>query len=82
MNSGMLVWMMPIKLPGIRHSATVSSGKLRSDVVVTKIEKCLGRFNVFDFGEESTTSLPLFLSYECFNSGTKNLLRAKIVLVD
>lgn len=73
---------MPIKLPGIRHSATVSSGKLRSDVVVTKIEKCLGRFNVFDFGEESTTSLPLFLSYECFNSGIKNLLGAKIVLVD
>lgn len=49
---------------------------------MTKIEKCLGRFNVLDFGAESTTSLPLFLSYECFNSGTKNLLGAKVVLVD
>lgn len=32
--------------------------------------------------EESTTSLPLFLSYECFNPGIKDLVGAKIVLVD
>ena len=32
--------------------------------------------------EESTTSLPLFLSYECFNPGIKNLVGAKVVLVD
>lgn len=56
--------------------------KLRSAVVMTKIEKHLKRFNTVGFGEESTTSLPLFLSYECFNPGIKDLAGAKVVLVD
>ena len=70
------------KTSGLPSFSNCLFWKLRSDVVVTKIEKCLGRFNVLDFGEEFTTSLPLFLSYECFNSGTKNLLGAKVVLID
>lgn len=49
---------------------------------MTKIEKHLKRFNTVGFGEESTTSLPLFLSYECFNPGIKDLFGAKVVLVD
>lgn len=49
---------------------------------MTKIEKHLKRFNTVGFGEESTTSLPLFLGYECFNPGIKDLFGAKVVLVD
>ena len=51
-------------------------------LVMTKIEKHLKRFNTLGFGEESTTRLPLFLSYECFNPGIKDLVGAKVVLVD
>lgn len=49
---------------------------------MAKIEKKSQALYALGFGEESTASLHLFFSYECFNPGIKNLVGAKVVLVN